>query len=412
MIKYSSRQDAACRIPGLHPGDSQVRQGDPETWRLLIVDDENDVHDATVLALRGLLIEGRPLQCLHAYSAHEAYDILAVERDVAVVLLDVVMESGDAGLCLVKRIREELLDSVIRIILRTGQAGMVPQIETTCVYDINDYKTKSELTRSGLFTCLSVAIRSYRQIRELEDARHDLEEQKQELCRSRGMLRTLAAHQERVREDERTHIARELHDEMGQYLTALRMEASLLAMHVPEPDAEVSQRLRTMRELIDHVIGDTRRMVARLRPGVLDLGLISAAAWLAEDFQSRTGTPCLLDAPSEDELEVDGELATTLFRILQESLTNVSRHARATRVDIRIARLDDQLRMEVCDDGQGFDPVRVRSKKTFGLMGIRERVFIYGGSAHIDSHPGSGTRLRIALPLNHRSQRHDPHPDC
>ena len=375
-------------------------QGDPETWRVLIVDDENDVHEATALALRGLLIEGRPIQCLHAGSAREAYDILVIERDVAVVLLDVVMESEDAGLRLVKRIREELLDGAIRIILRTGQAGLAPQIETIRAYEINDYKTKSELTRSGLFTCLSIAIRSYRRIRELEDTKHELEEQERELLRSRAKLRALTAHREKVREDERAHIARELHDEMGQYLTALRMEASLLAMLFPEPNAEVSRRLRTMRELIDHAIGETRRVITRLRPVVLDLGLVSAAEWLAKDFQSRTGTSCHLEAPPEDALDLDRDLATALFRILQESLTNVSRHARAQRVDIRITRSDAQLRMEVCDDGLGFDPAVVRDQKTFGLMGIRERVLIYGGSASIDSQLGSGTRLRITLPLS------------
>ena len=146
-----------------------------EPWRILIVDDEADVHEATRLALHDLVIEGCRLAFLHAYSAREAYAILAQDADVAVILLDVVMESEDAGLRLVKQIRHELDQKAIRIILRTGQPGYAPEIDTIRAYDINDYKTKSELTRVRLFTSLTVAIRSYRQIRQLEMNRRGLE---------------------------------------------------------------------------------------------------------------------------------------------------------------------------------------------------------------------------------------------
>lgn len=393
-MSRSAYFETTCPEPGPGPCGGQG------SWRVLIVDDETDVHDATRLALRGLAIEGGSLELLHAYSAREAHEILVAQRDVAVILLDVVMECEDAGLRLVGVIRNELENGAVRIILRTSQPDLVPQIDTIRGYDINDYMTKSELTRIGLFTSLSVAIRSYRQIRELEAAKRGLEEQEQELIRSRGKLRALTAHRERVREEERTHIARELHDEMGQYLTALRMEASMLAMLLPEPDGQIAQHLSTMRELIDHAIGETRRVISRLRPVALDLGLISAAEWLAGDFAARTGIPCDLEAPPEEALELDTEVATTLFRILQESLTNVSRHARARRVDIRIRQNGDMLALEVSDDGHGFDPAEVREKKTFGLMGIRERVLLYGGSVRIDSQVGAGTRLRISLPLS------------
>lgn len=146
-----------------------------EPWRVLVVDDEADVHEATQLALRDLVIEGRPLAFLHACSAHEAYEILARDHEVAVILLDVVMESEDAGLWLAKRIRDDLGQKAIRIILRTGQPGYAPEIDTIRAYDINDYKTKSELTRVRLFTSLTVAIRSYWQIRRLEMSRRGLD---------------------------------------------------------------------------------------------------------------------------------------------------------------------------------------------------------------------------------------------
>ena len=138
-------------------------------WRLLIVDDEPDVHRATLLALHGACLFSRPLAFLHAYSGAEAIEVLRRERDIAVVMLDVVMERQDAGLTLVKVIRDELKLADVRIILRTGQPGYAPDIETITAFDINDYRTKSELTRSMLFITLTAALRSYRQIKALEE---------------------------------------------------------------------------------------------------------------------------------------------------------------------------------------------------------------------------------------------------
>jgi CheY-like chemotaxis protein len=138
-------------------------------WRLMVIDDEPDVHRATTFALAGVKILGRPLQFLHAYSAAEASDLLGVEQDVAVVLLDVVMEREDAGLALVKTIRQDLKLTDLRIILRTGQPGYAPEIETIHDFDINDYKTKSELTRTKLYATVTAALRAYEQIRKLDE---------------------------------------------------------------------------------------------------------------------------------------------------------------------------------------------------------------------------------------------------
>lgn len=138
-------------------------------WRLLVVDDEPDVHRATTFALTGVKILGRPLQFLHAYSAAEAESLLRSERDVAVVLLDVVMEREDAGLALIKTIRQDLRLTELRIILRTGQPGYAPEIETIHDFDINDYKTKSELTRTKLYATVTAALRAFEQIRKLDE---------------------------------------------------------------------------------------------------------------------------------------------------------------------------------------------------------------------------------------------------
>jgi diguanylate cyclase (GGDEF)-like protein len=161
-------------------------------WRILIVDDDGDVHKATELAMQGLAVEGQPLVFLHASSAAQARQLLASEEDLAVVLLDVVMESEDAGLQLVRHIRDELRLNAVRIVLRTGQPGYAPEIEMVQAYDINDYKTKSELTRTRLYTVLTAAVRSYRQICALEANRRGLEmivESSTSLSRMRGLSR-------------------------------------------------------------------------------------------------------------------------------------------------------------------------------------------------------------------------------
>ena len=146
--------------------DNSVKES---AWRLMVVDDEPDVHRATTFALAGVRILGRPLEFLHAYSAAEATQMLRVERDVAVVLLDVVMEREDAGLALVKTIRQDLKLAELRIILRTGQPGYAPEIETIHDFDINDYKTKSELTRTKLYAAITAALRTYEQIKKLDE---------------------------------------------------------------------------------------------------------------------------------------------------------------------------------------------------------------------------------------------------
>ena len=147
-----------------------VASGVELVWRILIVDDDVGIHQVTLLAMRGIVLEGRPLEFIHAYSAAEARICLAENKDLAVVLLDVVMETEDAGLQLIRYIRDELGNHALRVILRTGQPGYAPEIDTIRSYDINDYTSKSELTRVRLFTSLTVAIRSYRQIQQQMEA--------------------------------------------------------------------------------------------------------------------------------------------------------------------------------------------------------------------------------------------------
>lgn len=229
-----------------------------------------------------------------------------------------------------------------------------------------------------------------------------------ELLRSRQNLRELAAHHEKVREAERTRIAREIHDELGQYLTALRIDIAMLRIRFGVGNPELKRQVVAMNRTIDTTIGVVRDLATSLRPGVLDMGLVSAAEWLLSGFKERTQIRCTLHAPHEH-LELDEERGTAAFRILQESLTNIARYAKAAEVNVRIELVNGVLKMDIRDDGVGFDDAEARSRKTFGLMGIRERVLQFGGESRIDSRPGSGTTVRIRIPCTGETLD-DPHP--
>lgn len=209
-------------------------------------------------------------------------------------------------------------------------------------------------------------------------------------------LRRLTAHLERVREEERKHIAREVHDELGQALTALRMDVGLLRLADGAASPALLARIAAMKDAVDRTIGIVRQVTTALRPAALDLGLTAALEWLTEDVARRSGIDCWLRAGAEVELD-DGR-ATVLFRIAQESLTNVLRHAGAGAVEVTLDARDGHVLLEVVDDGRGFDPDTVVQPGRFGLMGMRERVLMHGGDFDIRSGP-DGTRVRVRLPL-------------
>lgn len=213
-----------------------------------------------------------------------------------------------------------------------------------------------------------------------------------------AVLRELAAHRDAVREEERKHIAREIHDELGAALTALKMDLYLLRRSVggQAEESETGRRLEQMREVLERTSNVVRQLATQLRPVALNLGLVPALEWLVGDFRERSGVACHLDAAGE--VAMDDACATGIFRIVQESLTNVARHARASRVDVVLERHSGALELAVCDDGAGFDPEAVGSG-SFGLLGIVERARNLGGTVAIDSAPGRGTRVAIRIPL-------------
>ncbi len=199
-------------------------------------------------------------------------------------------------------------------------------------------------------------------------------------------------------EKERAAIARELHDELGQVLTALRMEAVWLSRRLEEGDAQAAERAGAMCELIDRTITDARSIATRLRPSVLDdLGLVDALEWHARDFESRTGVACRFTHQGAPQLK--GAKAIAAYRVAQEALTNVARHAGASRVEVRLEAGRGRLTLSVGDDGRGFDPAIVAGQDGWGLAGMAERANLAGGRLEIASSPGGGTSVVLRLPL-------------
>jgi signal transduction histidine kinase len=213
---------------------------------------------------------------------------------------------------------------------------------------------------------------------------------------SEERLRAMYANSQAMIEAERKRVAREVHDELGQILTALRMETSLLQCEL-EGQQKPLERMEEMRLLTESMFKSVRSISGNLRPSALDLGLVPAIEWLAGDFEKRWQIDCALDIDPR-EIKASDAYATTVFRVIQESLTNVARHARATSVSISLQQLQDHLHLEIHDNGRGFNP---GAKKTtgFGMIGMRERVLELGGVLTLHSIPDKGTGIFIDLPL-------------
>jgi PAS domain S-box-containing protein len=225
----------------------------------------------------------------------------------------------------------------------------------------------------------------------------DVKRVEQELRTSSEQSRNLAARLLLVREEERTRIAREIHDELGQSLTAVKIDVAWLASRLPRGDVAMLERVRTTLALADSIIQSVRRISTELRPGILDLGLAAAVEWQTQEFQTRTGIQCNLRLLTEEAFAPD--ISTAMFRILQETLTNVARHAKATRVEVIKQKQRDRLVLRIRDNGMGFDPEDPSISKSLGLLGMRERAAMLGGSVDIASRPGKGTSVTAWVPL-------------
>ena len=220
-----------------------------------------------------------------------------------------------------------------------------------------------------------------------------------EIERSREQLRNLSAHLQSVREKERTRIARELHDELGQLLTALNTGLVLLNRKIPETEKSLRDQTGSMIELVDMTMQTLKRIYMALRPGMLDhLGLAVAIGWQAGEFEKRTGIRCKVTVDPED-LSLDPDLSTAIFRIFQETLTNIARHAGAARVHVSLKATAEKVLLTVRDNGRGITQEQLAKPNSFGLLGMRERTHYWGGDVRISGKPGKGTLVKVDIPL-------------
>jgi len=221
----------------------------------------------------------------------------------------------------------------------------------------------------------------------------------EEIGKSRERLRNLSGRLQSLLEEERTRISREIHDELGQALTALKLDLSLTRRSlVSGGHSKQSAEIQECERAVNRIIRTMRKIATDLRPGILDeLGVAAAIEWLAKDFQNRTGISCKVILQGVDKIS-DTARSTAIFRIVQESLTNVMRHAAASQVKVSLERKARALVVEVRDNGIGIAEVRIFGSKSFGLTGMRERVRLLGGKAEIHGIPGKGTLVRVTIP--------------
>lgn len=231
----------------------------------------------------------------------------------------------------------------------------------------------------------------------------DITERKQaeeKLKKSSKLLRDLATHLQTIREEERTMIAREIHDELGQVLTALKIQISLLGNKLNPDQISQKEKINSLTDLIDQSVESVQKISAKLRPTILDeLGLIAAIEWQTEEFEKLTNIKCSLVLPKDD-LKLDPDKSTAIFRIFQEALTNVARHSEADKVNISLLTDQSILNLEVIDNGKGISTEQIKDFKSLGIHGMEERAMIFGGQVTFDGFSGKGTKVKVEIPID------------
>ncbi len=226
----------------------------------------------------------------------------------------------------------------------------------------------------------------------------------EKLKQSSKLLRELSTHLQTVREEERTVIAREIHDELGQVLTALKIHISLLGNKLNKDQIELKGRINTLNNLVDNLVESVQKISSKLRPGILDeLGLIDAIEWQTEEFEKLTGIKCSVVLPTK-ELELDNHRSTAIFRILQEALTNIARHSNANKVNIFLLINLSNITLEIVDNGIGITNEQIKDFRSLGIHGMEERAMVLGGQFNIEGLAGRGTTLKVEIPLEKQNE--------
>jgi PAS domain S-box-containing protein len=232
---------------------------------------------------------------------------------------------------------------------------------------------------------------------------HDITERKnaeEEIKKTSEQLRELTSHLQNIREEERTSIAREIHDELGQQLTGLKMDVSWIKKQLPEDKEVLQNKISGMIALIDETVKTVRRISSDLRPGILDdLGLIPAIEWQSQEFEKRTGIKSEFQTNLTD-LDPEKNLSINIFRVYQEALTNIIRHSNATRIKTTFEEKDGNLKLVIQDNGIGFDIDELKNNNSLGLIGMKERAFLFQGELVITSEKSKGTMITLKIPFH------------
>jgi len=240
----------------------------------------------------------------------------------------------------------------------------------------------------------------------------DRKQAEEQLQVSREQLRSLSAHLESVREEERKNMAREIHDELGQILTALKIDLSSLNGGSAEKQQLLLGKIKSMNELIDMAIETVKRISAELRPPILDdLGIAVALEWQAEEFNRRTKIKCEFTSKPKD-IVLDPDRSTAIFRIFQEALTNIARHSNASKVKVVLTKETDKIVLTIKDNGKGIGKKQIADPNAFGIIGMKERAHFLGGEVRVNSALGKGTSITVNIPLTKQENLDDQNIDC
>ena len=365
-----------------------------ENWKadILMVDDE----PRNLLALEGLL-EPLGQNLLRAQSGEEALRVV-LKHDLAVIILDVRMPGMD-GFETARMIRSRETSRHTPIIFLTGVHTELKSAFRGYEVGAVDYLIKPpvpEVLRSKV----SVFVELHKKTASLTNEIKERKIAEAQLRESEAQLRALTARLISIREEERARIAREIHDELGQVLTGLKMDVTWLARQFAGAEKLLVDKAESMCHLIDSTMHLIRRISTGLRPEILDeMGLVAAFDWQAKEFQKRMGMRCRVTL-AQDQVTLDQDLSTAVFRIFQEILTNIARHAKASSVEARLSISDGVIHLEVADDGIGISDGQIRDHESLGLLGMQERAQLFGGQVSIRGTPGHGTTVTVSIPLS------------
>jgi signal transduction histidine kinase len=362
---------------------------------ILVVDDDPNVRKSLVAVLT------RAGYSADATGTGQAALQKARSDPPLAVLLDVRLPDTE-GIDLIEPLRA--IHPGTAVLLITAYASL--SIATSALHKGASGFIAKPFAIDEVLTRLSEALEKQRLVTEnarlLEEARRELGEREraeQALRESQDSLRRLTAHLESVREEERTRIAREIHDELGQQLTVLNMDLAWLRKRLPADLSALREKAESMSMMTAAAIESVRRISSKLRPGLLDdLGLAAAMQWQAEEFTQRTGIRCDVTVPRHEPV-VPRDPATALFRVFQEALTNIARHSGATGARVSLSAFEERLQLTVQDDGAGIDPDRISDPRSLGLAGMRERVRSLGGRLTVERGDGRGTTVTATVPL-------------